>query len=361
MNYDYLIEIINVIILLILLLWLMLDDISLFRKQKLIRCIFLTLIVTAAEFGCILTDNTVPANRAWSILFNCVGFGMTPLVLILESELYIENEKKYLWHYIPALVNGIFVLMSPLGGYIFRVTAANEYLRGPYFEVYLAAFLFSIVYSAVRKFLLVRTLPSVLFVKILASNAAVLSGTIYQVLNPQFHITWLGMAIYFSFVYSFLKEMDGLLDHLTGLLNQNTFHRITEQEVRAEKKVRKSAVIIFDLDQFKQINDTWGHQHGDRCLWQAAKILKQTFGSYHQIFRIGGDEFAVILSCVSEKEVCQYLEKLDHLTEKKRQGDTVFPTFSYGYALGHKGYSMEQLIKLADTRMYECKKQKKGC
>lgn len=358
MNYDYLIEIINVLILCILLLWLFLDNMSLFNKHRLMRCILFTLFVVAAEAGCLLTDNTAPQNRNWSILFNCIGFGLTPLVLIMESDLYIENKRKYPWHYIPAFINAVFVLISPFVGAIFTVTEDNIYMRGPYFKVYLYAFLFSIVYSAFMKLVLVQELPLVLSVKIIASNAVVLLGTIYQVLHPQFHITWLGMSIYFSLVYSFLKEMDGLLDRSTGLLNQNTFHLMTEQETYKDRKNRDFAVVVFDIDHFKQINDTQGHQKGDEYIRQVAKILKQSFGNYHRIFRVGGDEFAAILSGISEEEVCQQLEKTEQIIQKKRKKDAFFPTVSYGYVLVSKDQTIDQAVKMADLRMYECKKQK---
>lgn len=358
MSYDYLIEIINMIILCTLLLWLFLDNMRSFKKQRLMRCIFLTFIVVIAETGCLLTDNTIPQNRGWSIFFNCTGFGMTPIVLLMEADLYVENEKKHLWHYIPAAVNGVFVLLSLGWGFIFRVTENNEYMRGPYFKVYLCAFLFSIVYSALKKLLLVRTLPAVLSVKIIASNTVLFLGTVYQVLHPQFHVTWLGMSIYFVLVYSFLKEMDGLLDHMTGLLNRNTFQLMTAQEMHGKWKRKKLAVVIFDIDHFKHINDTLGHQQGDEYIRQTAKILKQAFGM-HRVFRIGGDEFAVLLSGVSESEVCQYLEKTEQLIWKKRQKEENFPTVSYGYAFNSAECGMEQTVKMADVRMYECKKQKK--
>lgn len=359
MTYDYLIEIINVIILCMLLLWLSLDRMKMFRKQQLMRCMILTLLVVIAEIGYLLTDNTIPQNRGWSILFNCIGFGLTPLVLVREADLYTENRGiLHLWSYIPAVVNGIFMLLSPFLGCIFCVTENNEYLRGPYFNVYLCAFLFSIVYSALKKLQLVRTLPMVLSVKIIVSTAAVLLGAMYQVVYPQFHITWLGMAIYFSLIYSLLKEMDGLLDHSTGLLNKNTFHMITAQESAKGLKAKDATVVVFDIDHFKQINDTWGHQKGDEYLQKVAKLLKQVFGNYHRIFRIGGDEFAVILSRAYEGEVVQYLAKLEQLIQKTQQKDEYFPNVSYGYAFVTRECSMEKAVKVADEKMYEYKKQK---
>lgn len=354
-NYDFLIEIINMILLCILFLWLVLDSMSYFKKQRLMKCIFLTLLVVIAETGCLLTDNTAPQNRGWSILFNCIGFGLTPLVLILESELYTQERRKYPVQYIPAIVNGVFVLLSPILGGIFRVTAANEYQRGEYFEVYMCAFLFSIVYSACMKLTLVRRLPSVLSVKVVLSNAVVLMGALYQVVRPQFHITWLGVSIYFVLVYSFLKEMDGLADRMTGLLNQNVFQLIAAWETRRN---RASAVVVFDIDRFKEINDTLGHQQGNVYIRKVAEILRLVFGGRHRAFRTGGDEFAVILSGVSEDEVRRYLKRVEEIIGERRGADARFPTVSYGYAFNGAEGGMERAIKLADERMYACKKEK---
>lgn len=363
MSYDYLIEIINGVILCTLVLWLLLDNMRSFKKQQLMRCVFLTLLVVVAETGCLLTDNTTPQNRGWSLLFNCIGFGLTPLVLLLEADLYNrEREKRNLWRYVPAAVNGVFVLLSPFCGFIFRVTENNEYQRGPFFQVYLLAFLFSIICSAVEKLLRVRDLPPVLSAKIIISNVMLLLGTSYQVLYPQFHVTWLAMSVYLLLVYSFVKEMDGLLDHMTGLLNRDTFQMLTEQQSTRKHRKRKhkdQAIVVFDIDCFKQINDTLGHQKGDEYICRVARMLKQVMGSHHRVFRIGGDEFVVILSGVSEEEVCRYLERVEQAVWKNQQKDSVFPMVSYGYAFGGMEHGVDWALKMADERMYDHKNHKK--
>lgn len=359
MNYDYLIEAINASLLVILLLWLALDGTRRTNRRQLVWCVFLTLLVVAAETGCLLTDNAAPHERGWSILFNCVGFTLTPLVLIVESDLYAEDKKKYPWHYLPAAVNAVFTLLSPFFGGIFYVTEENTYHRGDFFEVYFFAFLFSIFYSALRKLLLVRRLPTALFVKIIVSNAAVLVGALYQVLHPQFHITWLTVSIYLSLVYSFLKEMEGMLDRLTGLLNQNAFQLMTAPEGHGELHAHTAAVVVLDIDHFKHINDTRGHLQGDEYIRQVARVLKLAFGN-HKLFRVGGDEFAALLPNGTETEVCRCLERAEQLIEKQRRRDTAFPTISYGYAFAASPHAIGQTVKRADELMYEQKKRKEA-
>lgn len=216
-------------------------------------------------------------------------------------------------------------------------------------------FCFLILYSTIKKLLLVYALPAVLSAKIIVSNLILLLGTIYQVLYPQFHVTWLAMSIYLLPVYSILKEIDGLLDHMTGLLNRNTFQLVTAQQTHNGNKKRRTkaqAIVVFDIDRFKQIDDTLGHQMGEEYICRVAKMLKQSFGNYHRVFRIGGDEFAAILSGVTESDICRYLEKVERAVQKNQQKDRKFPTVSCGYAFTGMERGMEQAAKIADEKMY---------
>lgn len=116
-------------------------------------------------------------------------------------------------------------------------------------------------------------------------------------------------------VCSFLKEMEGLLDRLTGLLNQNAFQLMTTPEGHGELYAHTSAVVVLDIDRFKQINDTRGHLQGGEYIRQVARVLKLAFGN-HKLFRVGGDEFAVLLPNGTETEACRRLAARDR---KQRQ------------------------------------------
>ncbi|SLK03251.1 GGDEF domain-containing protein [Novosphingobium mathurense] len=84
-------------------------------------------------------------------------------------------------------------------------------------------------------------------------------------------------------------------DPLTGVANRARFQRFLEQPDTSAMSERVGALLLFDLDGFKKINDWWGHAAGDACLAAFAERLRRAFPQAHLISRIGGDEFAVLL------------------------------------------------------------------
>lgn len=176
------IHILCVVVLLILLRW-QLQDIMLDKKLKKYStyCILLTLLVVLAETGCTLTDNTVPENRGWSILFNVIGFGMSPFVFLVESQFYyLKKVEKEYWFYVPALLNLFCVIASPFTGWIFYVTEECKYSRGPLFPVYILAFLFSILLTMCRKIYAIRNYPRYFHSRIIGSTCIMLLGLVVR-------------------------------------------------------------------------------------------------------------------------------------------------------------------------------------
>lgn len=149
-------------------------------------------------------------------------------------------------------------------------------------------------------------------------------------------------------------------DQLTGLYNRRGFITIAEQQLKsADRSKRKGLLAFIDLDGMKRINDNWGHVEGDRALMNAAKLLKQAFRESDIVARIGGDEFAVLASDVSDMMQEVFLTRL------KQQGDaynTLFYTLSMSF--GSTFYdpenpcSLDELMSRADTLMYEDKRNK---
>ena len=80
------------------------------------------------------------------------------------------------------------------------------------------------------------------------------------------------------------------LDALTGLLNQSSYLHRTAEMTR-----RGGMLVVFDVDNFKYINDHYGHLQGDVCLAEIADCIKKAYASYGYCYRIGGDEFCVLL------------------------------------------------------------------
>ena len=146
-----------------------------------------------------------------------------------------------------------------------------------------------------------------------------------------------------------------LHDALTKLYNRNYF----EEEMKRLDKRRSGAVaiVVFDLDGLKMVNDTLGHEQGDRMLVVAAQSLRSAFRDGDVVARIGGDEFAALLEDASEELLGQIRERIRQSTElaNRQQPDEVaLPiSLSMGYALSvGSGTPMRELFRQADNSMY---------
>ena len=109
---------------------------------------------------------------------------------------------------------------------------------------------------------------------------------------------------------------------------------------------------------FKEINDNYGHQYGDKCLNQIARILKSVFGNYGQCYRIGGDEFAVILRRYPNVE--RLITRFEKAVTDRFNNEPCQLTISLGFSKFDKNDSFEKVIERADFNMYNAKKQKKN-
>lgn len=141
------------------------------------------------------------------------------------------------------------------------------------------------------------------------------------------------------------------LDSLTGLLNQNSYLNRT-----AEMKRTGGVLIVFDVDDFKNVNDQYGHLKGDICLSEIADCIKKVYAKLGYCYRIGGDEFCVLMKNVDQQENC--LKKFIELLEEKRSRLDFLPTVSFGSCV----FSGEDILTIkdrADQNMYRFKKGRK--
>lgn len=149
------------------------------------------------------------------------------------------------------------------------------------------------------------------------------------------------------------------MDALTGILN------VGEGRSRIQKQLtqlnnQKHAFFIIDVDNFKIVNDTYGHLVGDKTLVCFADILSTIFHDKGIVYRLGGDEFAVFMPCLEDqKQVEILLEKLQSEVEKAKH-DFPFLNVSVGVYISHTLQTYNQLYALADKALYQTKKNNKG-
>ena len=156
---------------------------------------------------------------------------------------------------------------------------------------------------------------------------------------------------------SLLKKAE--YDALTDILNRRAYEQICKSS--AEQKCR-IALLLIDLDNFKKINDTYGHIGGDTALKTLAAILKDTFRDGDYVARIGGDEFSVILSDFKSEGFKVITEKINYINERLSKINGIANvSISVGMAYSPTGYN-EELYKQADKALYAVKNSgKKGC
>src|SRR5215212_8761611 len=149
-------------------------------------------------------------------------------------------------------------------------------------------------------------------------------------------------------------------DQLTGLLHHQAFLRELELELeRAARYGHGVALIFLDLDRFKALNDTLGHQEGDRALKRLARLLRESLRGSDLAGRMGGDEFAAYLVEADEEAGSRLLERLhDSVDELIAEGELpAGSAFSAGLAhFPGEARDVDALFRLADQRLYESKR-----
>ncbi len=171
-------------------------------------------------------------------------------------------------------------------------------------------------------------------------------------------------VIYNSMVFEQTQE-DSLTDPLTALPNTRfMFMHLTRELARANRLKTEVSLLVMDLDNFKEINDTYGHHIGDRALREVAAVLRTAIRPYDICIRYAGDEFIVVLSgCGSDEADRKRLElqrAVDELRFEPRPGKILQLAISVGAAIfPHDGESYETLLATADSRMYRDKTRRK--
>ena len=143
----------------------------------------------------------------------------------------------------------------------------------------------------------------------------------------------------------------GSKDMLTGVMNRNEMNNVVDNISQGGIGNTSVGVIFADLNGLKTINDTNGHNAGDTLLKNAASALRSIFDESN-IFRAGGDEFAIILTGITEKQMEEYIEKIRQTCEKY---DNL--SFSIGGSVENVGSNVRLALRRADERMYEDKRR----
>jgi len=199
------------------------------------------------------------------------------------------------------------------------------------------------------------------------ANKMVLQAQLYSEQKMVFFrtvIAIIGLNLVFVFFIGFLinkyvrKELEFIAsyDGLTNALNRTSFSTIIQKEISHSNRYETSlSLIILDIDFFKKINDTFGHQTGDKVLKELSGLIQSTVRESDYFFRIGGEEFALLLPNTSTKNAIDSARRLRKKTEENNFSQIEKLTLSLGLTEYMKEENSDSFIKRADTALYKAK------
>lgn len=155
------------------------------------------------------------------------------------------------------------------------------------------------------------------------------------------------------------------LDPMTKVGNRKAFMDEMESLIEAGREKKLSMVLmVIDVDNFKLINEEYGHTAGDKILYFLAQTTKSMLRSTDRIYRYGGEEFAIVLNRCDESKAYEIADKIRAKIENSNllyMGKRVYVTISAGVTIHHKGDTLDTLIGRADKALYCAKRSNKNC
>ncbi len=245
-------------------------------------------------------------------------------------------------------------MLSAKFGFIFYVDANNIYHHGKFYFIYVAVYLTSVIYCCITLMKNIKKYQYAGLSFFMCLVAFIIASLLIGLFDKTLNIVYPVIGLVSIMCYVFTLEMIQQTDGLTELLNRRGYDNYIAHVDQ------KCVVVFFDVDEFKSINDNFGHQSGDNDLKAIASMIKKIYGKYGKCFRYGGDEFCAILTCDFDD-----IEKLNHelftSIGKHRETSPSFPTVSVGYAYyDPDNQNIMDVIKEADDMMYSFKNIRKN-
>lgn len=272
---------------------------------------------------------------------SAIGYTLRPATLVLIISVLLRNKKRGFIIWIPILVLAVLSFTSQYTHLIFWFDVHNNFMRGtlsllPYIISGLYMLLMVILTIKTHYYISIGEIIVVLYIVLLCSVSVILES----LGNTRFLLTG-SMLISCTLYYTLLCVQNYKRDTLTGLLNRHSFYNDSHSFAKDA-----AAVISIDMNGFKQINDTMGHHAGDRALAEMAKCLKLKCNRDVRPYRIGGDEFVILMRNRSDASVEALIGEIRALLAKSAL------SASFGYALYRPGDDFDAVCNQADENMY---------
>ena len=322
-------------------------------KKKLNTVATNIILASIAEWMGVKMDGLPMWTRPYHILIKTTELALAPIIPFMCAEIVGRIDRWRLVRWL-LIVHGCAEILSAFGGFIFYVDEHNFYHHGEAYWIYILSyvigigtFILVVVDESRHQYGMQRALMMLLPV-------FAIFGLLFQYVGSGIKVIWLCASIDVLLMYILYLEMTQNLDALTHLLNRRCY------ESRISSLREDVVIFYFDVDDFKCVNDTYGHAYGDLSLSVVGKEIQHIFAKEGMCYRIGGDEFAAITQ-ITAKDAESYSTAFFREIEQERAKDARLPFVSVGYAhFDPKRDNIADAINKADEMMYAYKHQNKA-
>ncbi len=262
--------------------------------------------------------------------------------------------------YAPAMITLIGAFINVFVPVFFRITPENIYQRTNLFLLAYAITYIYLIYGTVMAYGFGHRMGEYVFMPALNFLTPVFIASLLQYLFPGISLLWVGAALGINYAYSSLLTEASYVDSLTGTYTRHYLNQSFRSVQSRNKSKNFVAGIMLDIDNFKSINDRYGHIIGDEAISTAGSILRKTVANKGMVFRFAGDEFSILMPVEHDDEIKSVINDIHRaLHNYNENSDKDFTlSFSYGYTIYSPGENFRDFVRRMDENMYEDKKKK---
>jgi len=303
---------------------------------------------------------------------NFIGFSMN-LVLASLWIVYVhdqvlqeeKNTKKLIFSLVSLnIIEFISVIVSQFFGWFYYIDKDNVYHRGPLFFIPVQLVIALIVISIIILIKNKKKIEKKNFISLIFFAIPPLLGVFLQAIFYGFSLMLNCLTLSILIVFVNIQNHNMYTDYLTGVNNRKKLDLYLKEKINSSIETKTFSAIMIDVNEFKSINDTFGHDVGDNAIKRCAKLLVSCVEEEDFIARFGGDEFCIILNTFDQDTLEETVLKIKSCFDKfNRSGKHIYKlVISIGYAVYEYNsfMKMEDFQKKLDILMYKNKEMIKN-
>lgn len=262
---------------------------------------------------------------------------------------------------IPAALVIIGCLINLFTPVFFVVDKYNVYQRTDLFIIPYAVTYSYLAYGVILVYLFRKKVQKYLFLPAIMFMVPIMIGSLLQFFFYGYSLVWLGVAIGMMYLFINVQNEASFVDSLSGLFNRQYLGNLLLMYSRKKDAVGVPAGIMLDIDNFKNINNTYGHIMGDDAIATVGKMLRAAVGDKGVICRYGGDEFIILININSQKEITDMIDVVE--TQAELFNESKKKPYNIKYSIGYGIYdskheSIDDFLRKIDASMYVEKRRK---